>query len=204
MVLTEKDFHEFIESFIEILETKDTYTRGHSNRVAHYSVEIAKEMGLSKKEIDLTHISGHLHDIGKIGIPDIILGKEGRLSDCEFEKIKMHSSFGYNILNKVSVLKEHAVIVKHHHEKWDGSGYPSKLKGKEIPLISRIISVADAFDAMTSNRSYRASLTLNHAVEELKKNSWSQFDGEVVDIFLKKVIPSLKKTMILEKTSIIN
>lgn len=193
MILTDKDFHEFIESFIEILETKDTYTRGHSNRVAHYSIEIAKEMGLCQKEVDLAHISGHLHDIGKIGIPDLILGKEGRLSDTEFEKIKMHSSFGYNILNKVSVLKEHAVIIRHHHERWDGRGYPSGLESEKIPLVSRIISVADAFDAMTSTRSYRRALSLNHASAELAKNSWTQFDGEVVDIFIKKVFPKLKK-----------
>ena len=193
MTLTEKDFHEFIESFIEILETKDTYTRGHSSRVAHYSVEIAKEMRLCQKEVDLAHISGHLHDIGKIGIPDLILGKDGQLSDSEFEKIKMHSSFGYNILNKVSVLKEHALVIRHHHERWDGNGYPSGLKGEKIPLISRIISVADAFDAMTSTRSYRRALSLNHASKELKKNSWTQFDGEVVDIFIKKVFPKLKK-----------
>lgn len=191
MILKEKDFHEFIESFIEILETKDAYTRGHSNRVAHYSMEIAKKMKLSKEEINLAHISGHLHDIGKIGIPDEILGKNGILNDLEFSLIRKHSEFGYNILNKVSVLKEHALIVKHHHERWDGLGYPSALKGNNIPLISRIIAVADSFDAMTSSRSYRLKLDLSYAIEELKRNSWKQFDGEIVAIFLKEVLPQL-------------
>jgi len=189
MLLTEKDFHEFIESFIEILEKKDAYTRGHSNRVAHYAMEIAKKMNLSREEIELAHITGHLHDIGKIGIPDSILSKNGNLNNFEFDLIKKHSEFGYNILNKVSVLKEHALIVKYHHERWDGMGYPSGLKGKDIPLISRIISVADSFDAMTSSRSYRKALDDSFAIKELEKNSWKQFDGEIVEVFLREVLP---------------
>lgn len=193
MTLTEKDFHEFIESFIEILETKDAYTRGHSNRVAHYSVEIAKAMKLSQKYINLTHISGHLHDIGKIGIPDSILGKDGKLNDFEYEEIKKHSFYGYNILNKVRVLKEHAIVIKHHHERWDGKGYPSGLKGKDIPVVSRIIAVADAFDAMTSTRSYRKAMNISLASSELEKNSWTQFDGNIVDVFINEVFPKLKK-----------
>lgn len=193
MTVDKVSFHQFIESFIEILETKDTYTRGHSNRVAHYSVAIARAMELTKEEIDLAHISGHLHDIGKIGISDNILLKTGRLTDEEYESIKKHSDYGYNILSKVEVLSEHAVIIKHHHERWDGKGYPSNLKEDEIPLISRIISVADAFDAMTSSRSYRKSLTFSAASEELKKNIWSQFDGSIVDIFLKKILPNLNE-----------
>ena len=193
MDLTKKDFHEFIGSFTEILEAKDEYTRGHTSRVAYYSVEIAKAMKLDEENISLTHISGHLHDIGKIGIPDSILGKVGVLNSDEYEIMKMHSSYGYNILNKVSVLKKQANIIKYHHEKWNGSGYPEGLNGNEIPLISRIISVADAFDAMTSTRSYRKALSLNLASLELEKNAWSQFDGDIVNIFLKKVFPSLKK-----------
>lgn len=192
MLLNNKDFHEFIESFIEILETKDTYTRGHSNRVAHYSVAISRALGLEKSLIDLTHIAGHLHDIGKIGVSDKILTKESKLTEEEYEEIKKHSIYGYNILNKVSVLKEHSIIVKHHHERWDGNGYPSKLKEKDIPLISRIIAVADAFDAMTSTRHYRKALSFDLASKELEKNSWTQFDGDIVNIFLSKVLPELK------------
>lgn len=193
MNLTKKDFHEFIGSFTEILEAKDEYTRGHTSRVAYYSVEIAKAMELSAEDISLTHVSGHLHDIGKIGIPDSILGKIGVLNNDEYEIMKRHSSYGYNILNKVSVLKRQANIIKYHHEKWNGSGYPEGLRGIEIPLISRIISVADAFDAMTSTRSYRKALNLNLASQELEKNAWIQFDGDIVDVFLKRVFPTLKK-----------
>ncbi len=191
MLLINKDFYEFIESFIEILETKDTYTRGHSSRVAHYSVAIAKEMNLDKNIIDLVHITGHLHDIGKIGVSDKILTKETKLTDEEYKEIKKHSTYGYNILSKVSVLKEHAIIIKHHHERWDGNGYPSKLKAKEIPLVSRIIAIADAFDAMTSTRHYRKALSFDSASKELRKNSWTQFDGDIVSIFLSKVLPKL-------------
>jgi len=185
MYLEKIDFHEFIESFVEILETKDTYTRGHSTRVAHYSMLIAREMNLNEREIELCHFSGHLHDIGKIGVPDNILTKKSSLSLEEYEQIKKHSEFGYNILNKVSSLVEMAEIVKAHHERWDGKGYPSGLSGENIPLISRILAVADSFDAMTSNRSYRKTLSIEEAVVELKNNKWTQFDGNVVDNFEK-------------------
>ena len=183
MFLEKIDFHEFIESFVEILETKDNYTRGHSTRVAHYSMLIGQKMGLTDREIELCHFSGHLHDIGKIGVSDNILTKKSSLNDEEYEQIKKHSEYGYNILNKVSSLEEMANIVRAHHERWDGKGYPDGLKGEKIPLISRILAVADSFDAMTSNRSYRKTLSIDEAVLELKNNRWTQFDGRVVDSF---------------------
>lgn len=191
MFLEKIDFHEFIESIVEILETKDAYTRGHSNRVAHISMAIAREMGLDTKDIELSHFAGHLHDIGKIGIPDSILMKTDKLTTEEYEIIKNHSEYGYKILEKVSSLKEMATIVRHHHERWDGKGYPSGISGEEIPIISRIISVADAFDAMTSNRSYRKPMAYEEALIQLEKGKWTQFDGEIVEIFLKKVIEKL-------------
>lgn len=191
MFLEKIDFHEFIESIVEILETKDSYTRGHSNRVAHISMAIAREMGLDTKDIELSHFAGHLHDIGKIGIPDSILMKNEKLTFEEYEIIKNHSEYGYKILEKVSSLKEMAIIVRHHHERWDGKGYPSGISGEEIPVISRIISVADAFDAMTSNRSYRKPMEYEEALSQLEKGKWTQFDGEIVEIFLKKVIEKL-------------
>lgn len=182
MYLEKIDFHEFIESFVEILETKDTYTRGHSTRVAHYAILIAEKMKLSDREIELCHFAGHLHDIGKIGVPDSILTKKSKLSSIEYEQIKKHSEFGYNILNKVSSLVEMAEIVRAHHERWDGKGYPDGLSGEKISLISRILAVADSFDAMTSNRSYRKTLGIEEAILELKNNKWQQFDGNIVDI----------------------
>lgn len=191
MFLEKIDFHEFIESIVEILETKDAYTRGHSNRVAHISMAIAREMDLDAKDIELSHFAGHLHDIGKIGIPDSILMKSEKLTFEEYEIIKNHSEYGYKILEKVSSLKEMAIIVKYHHERWDGKGYPSGIRGEEIPVISRIISVADAFDAMTSNRSYRKPMAHEEALVQLEKGKWTQFDGEIVEIFLKKVIEKL-------------
>lgn len=191
MYLEKIEFHEFIESIVEILETKDPYTRGHSSRVAHYSMLIGEKMGLSKHDIDLCHFSGHLHDIGKIGIDESILFKVKRLNEDEYNLIKKHPEYGYNILKKVSSLQEMAKIVKHHHERWDGQGYPNGLTGEKIPLISRIIAVADSFDAMTSNRSYRPQMSVETAVNELIKNRWSQFDGDLVDVFIDKVVKHL-------------
>lgn len=185
MKIEKIDFHEFIESVTNMLEIRDTYTKGHSNRVADYAELIAKEMGLSNDMIDKVHFAGHLHDIGKIGIPDSILKKCGKLTDIEFDIIKSHSIMGYNILKNIAGFSEFSSIVRHHHERWDGLGYPDNLKGEEIPLKSRILSVADAFDAMTSNRVYRRSLSIEESVDELLKNSWKQFDGDVVNSFMK-------------------
>lgn len=182
------DFHEFIESIVEMLEAKDSYTRGHSTRVAHYTLQVAEKMKLSKEDIELAHFSGHLHDIGKIGVPDGILLKTSRLSEEEYIEIKKHSEYGYNILEKVSSLKNMAKVVRHHHERWDGKGYPDNLEGEKIPLISRIIGVVDAFDAMTSTRSYRKALSYDAAIKELKKHKWSQFDGDIVDIFVDEIL----------------
>ncbi|MDN5304178.1 MAG: hypothetical protein PWP46_1060 [Fusobacteriaceae bacterium] len=178
------DFHEFIESLNEIVELKDTYTRGHSNRVAEISTLIAKSLNLSNEDIFLTHISGHLHDIGKIGIPDQILLKKGKLTNEEYETIKLHPNLGYNILKKVKNMKNLAIIIKHHHERWDGKGYPDNLKGDDIPLISRIISIADAFDAMNSSRSYRNKLEIDYILNEIKNNLGTQFDPIIGKRFL--------------------
>lgn len=178
------DFHEFIESLNEIVELKDTYTRGHSNRVAEISTLIAKSLNLSNEDIFLTHISGHLHDIGKIGIPDQILLKKGKLTNEEYETIKLHPNLGYNILKKVKNMKNLAIIIKHHHERWDGKGYPDNLKGDDIPLISRIISIADAFDAMNSSRSYRNKLEIDYILNEIKNNLGTQFDPIIGKKFL--------------------
>ena len=185
MYLEKIDFHEFIESFVEILETKDTYTRGHSTRVAHYAILIAEKMKLSDREIELCHFAGHLHDIGKIGVPDSILTKKSKLSSIEYEQIKKHSEFGYNILNKVSSLVEMAEIVRAHHERWDGKGYPDGLSGEKIPLISRILAVADSFDAMISKRSNKQALSINEALSEANRCVNTQFDPLVVYSLIK-------------------
>jgi putative nucleotidyltransferase with HDIG domain len=185
---TEKiDFHEFIKSIADVLEIRDFYTRGHSNRVAEYAELCSKEIGLKKDEIEFVQMAAHLHDIGKVGIPDSILKKEEKLTEEEYKIIKKHSELGYRILKNINGFDRFAVVVKHHHERWDGNGYPDNLKGEEIPLISRILSVADAFDAITSNRVYRSGLSLEIGVSELLKNSWLQFDGDVVNAFIKGI-----------------
>lgn len=185
MKIEKIDFHEFIESITNMLEMRDFYTKGHSNRVAEYSELIAVELGMKKEHVEIVHIAGHFHDIGKIGVPDYVLKKEGKLTYEEFEIIKTHSVMGYNVLKNIEGFKIFAKIIKHHHERWDGTGYPDNLKGDTIPMSARIIAVADAFDAMTSNRVYRRSLTIEESIKELLKNRWKQFDGDVVDAFMK-------------------
>jgi len=166
------------------LDAKDSYTHGHSQRVAEYSVAIACELGFSQKDSDDLEFAALLHDIGKIGIRDNILCKPGKLTDEEFKIIQMHPVMSAQILAPIDFLADKIPIVKHHHERFDGKGYPSKLKGEEIPLGARIICVADTFDAMTSNRSYRKGLPAEVALEELKRCSGAQFDPVIVQAFL--------------------
>ncbi len=178
------NFHEFVESLVKALETKDYYTYGHSERVALLAERLAYEMNLEQKQIELTHIAAHLHDLGKIGIPDSILNKPGRLTEEEFKIMQEHSVKGFEILSKVQSLHHIANIVKHHHERYDGKGYPDGLKGKEIPLMSRIIAVADSFDAMTSTRPYRRKLEIDEAVLELEEHAKDQFDPAVIKVMI--------------------
>lgn len=176
--------HNFIESFIRVVEAKDTYTSGHSERVADLSVKLAEKMLLENSEIELIHIAAHLHDIGKIGIADGILLKNTKLSESEFNVIKEHPVIGYRILENVPEFQEVARIVLHHHERFDGNGYPSRLKEKNIPYGARIIQCADAYDAMTSFRAYRKNLSLDEAMAEFKKERGRQFDPEIADCFI--------------------
>lgn len=170
-------------AFAEALEKRDTYTGGHTRRVRDYSLIIATEMKLSHKECEELKLSAILHDIGKIGVSDKILQKPGKLDQDEFLEMSLHPSCGADILSHVKSLSSMLAGVRHHHEKFDGSGYPDKIKNNEIPLIARIISVADAFDAMTSTRSYRTALPHNFAMQELIDCSGRQFDPDVVAAF---------------------
>ncbi len=167
------------------LDAKDSYTHGHSQRVAEYSLAIAGELGLSSKEKDDLEFAALLHDIGKIGIRDNILCKPGKLTDEEFKIIQMHPVMSAQILEPIEFLVDKIPIVKHHHERYDGRVYPSKLAKDEIPFGARIICVADTFDAMTSNRSYRKGLPAEVAIEELKRCSGAQFDPVMVEAFLR-------------------
>ena len=180
----EKAYLEIVETLRYTVEAKDTYTRGHSDRVSAYSVIIGEKLGLSEKDIKTLKIGGLFHDIGKIGIPDSILLKESKLTDDEYSQIKNHPSIGAHILSSVSYFKDMIPIVKHHHERYDGFGYPSKLKGEEIPYLARIAAVADSFDAMTSKRSYRNSLPLDVVIDEIERCKGTQFDPQIAEVFL--------------------
>jgi putative nucleotidyltransferase with HDIG domain len=176
---------ETIRSLAAAIDAKDSYTHGHSRRVTDLSVGIAMEMELSKTEVDTIRHASLLHDVGKIGISEQILLKPGRLTDDEFETIKSHPHIGAGILNSIEFLKNVCEIIKHHHERFDGKGYPNGLSHQDIPLGSRIICVADSFDAITSNRPYRKPMTFQEAVDEIVNCSGSQFDPKVVEAFVR-------------------
>ncbi len=180
----EKAYMESIETLRYTVEAKDPYTRGHSDRVSEYSVLIGKYLGLPEEDLKILRIGGLFHDIGKIGVPDSILLKTEKLTDDEYSEIKNHPSIGAHILSNASIFKDIIPIVKHHHEKYDGNGYPSKLKGEDIPLFARIAAIADTFDAMTSKRTYRDSLGLDIVKAEIERCKGTQFDPKLADIFL--------------------
>ena len=175
---------ESIQTLRYTVEAKDSYTRGHSDRVSSYSVLIGQKLGLSDNDINTLKIGGLFHDIGKIGIPDSILLKDSRLTDDEYSEIKNHPAIGAHILSNATIFADIIPIVKHHHERFDGNGYPGKLKGEQIPYLARIAAVADAFDAMTSKRTYRDSLPLDIVKQEIEKNKGTQFDPILADVFL--------------------
>lgn len=178
---TEKVFIEIIRALTGTIDAKDKYTKGHSNRVAEYSKKLASLIGLPKERQKLVYYTALLHDIGKIGIPDSIINKPGKLTPEEYEIIKQHPVIGSQILSSISSMKEIAMGVRNHHERFDGNGYPDGLKGEEIPLIARIIAVADTYDAMTSNRSYRSFMAQKDVRAEILKNRGLQFDPELAD-----------------------
>ncbi|SEQ27691.1 HAMP domain-containing protein [Lachnospiraceae bacterium RM5] len=173
-----------IETLVGTVDAKDKYTNGHSLRVAKYSREIAKRLGKSKSEQRDIYYAGLLHDIGKIGVPDEIINKTSRLTDDEYDVIKKHPGIGYDLLKNLSQLENIGVGAYGHHERYDGKGYPRGLKGEENPEIARIISVADAYDAMTSNRSYRKAMERDEVRAEIKKGKGTQFDPEFAEIML--------------------
>ncbi len=178
-----------LKVLVNTVEAKDVYTKFHSQRVAKYSLGIAKVMGLPKEERDTIKIAGILHDIGKIAIPESILLKNGKLTEEEFNIIKMHTTFGNEILKPLRFFHQERMIVLYHHERWDGSGYPEGLEGENIPLPARILAVADSFDAMTSDRVYRRARSFEDALKEIKDLAGIKYDPYVVnafDFFLKK------------------
>jgi putative nucleotidyltransferase with HDIG domain len=173
-----------VRSLVTALEAKDLYTRGHSERVARYSRAIAQALGMSKAQIERIEIAALMHDIGKVGIGKGILSKPGKLTAEEVREIRSHPATGMTILSDLRVLSDLSRIVVAHHERWDGSGYPNGLSGEAIPFESRILAVADAYDAMTSDRPYRSALSRVEAVDEVRRGSGIQFDSTVVAAFM--------------------
>lgn len=177
-----------IETLIKSIEAKDKYTKGHSERVANYSVAIGKQMNLNEIDLEQLNYLALLHDIGKVGVSDTILNKNQKLTDEEFDMVKHHPQIGAEIVKDIKLLKDDQGVVLHHHERWDGLGYPEGFKGELIPLQARIIAVADSFDAMTSDRAYRRALSLEVAVNEIVACSEKQFDPKVVEAFIKSML----------------
>lgn len=186
-LITVNDLHEIVDALAAALDAKSSCMCGHSERVAEISLLLAKKMKLSHAEKERIHIGAHLHDIGKIGIPDAILNKPGRLTESEYTSIRKHPEIGSNIIKKIKVFQSVVDIVRHHHERYDGKGYPDGISGQEISLGARIVSVADAFDAMTSMRAYRPTISLKDAVNEMRRCRGSQFDPEITDVLIEMV-----------------
>ncbi len=202
--ITLKDYHEHLQQKVDeqsriirnsflnaitslafALDAKDSYTNGHSVRVSDISVKVARELELPDEQVEKIRIAGLIHDIGKIGIPEMLLNKSGKLSDEEFRRIQAHSVIGEHILQPVVDDFEVLSMVRHHHERFDGRGYPDGLSQSQIPIGARILTVVDSYDAMTSDRPYRKALPLESVAGEIERNRGTQFDPFVVDAFMK-------------------
>ncbi len=184
-----------VQTLAEAIDAKDTYTKGHSGRVAQYSQEIAKRFGYTEQEQDDIYMMGLLHDVGKIGVPDTVINKNGKLTDEEYAQIKVHPVVGDRILKKIKEMPKLSVGARWHHERYDEKGYPDGLKGEDILEEARIIAVADAYDAMTSHRSYRDILPQDVVRKEIEKGRGTQFDPVFADIMLHMIDEDIDYTM---------
>ena len=180
------EYHEFVDCITSALDARDPYTGNHSRRVSDMACLLCHELGLTEKETQEVHIAAHLHDIGKIGIPDSILLKAGKLNDEEWTLMKQHPQIGADILAKSPHFARISAIILHHHERFDGSGYPFGAKGEEIPLGSRIIAVCDSIDAMASARAYRKALPPDVCRSEIEKNIGKMYDPRIAEAVLRK------------------
>jgi putative nucleotidyltransferase with HDIG domain len=181
---SKKYFFRTIDALIAAVEAKDKYTEGHSQRVARYAEMIARHLGLPREQIEEIKIAGILHDVGKIGISDSILSKPGKLTEEEYDEIKLHPGISNKILYPVGFSERTLQAIAFHHERYDGKGYPHGLKGDSIAFEAQIIAVADAYDAMTSDRSYRSAMSRHAAIRELETNKATQFTPLIVDTFI--------------------
>lgn len=187
--------NETFEAIAKAVDVNDPYTAGHSRRVARYSRKIAECMGYSDEELEEIYCAGLIHDVGKLGIDNRIINKPGKLSEEEYSEIKKHPLMGYEILKKISIRGNFAYGAKWHHERMDGKGYPDGLLGDNIPKISKIIAVADAYDAMTSKRAYRDIMPQEKVREQIAKGAGTQFDAEIAAIMLDLIDKDTEYTM---------
>jgi putative nucleotidyltransferase with HDIG domain len=181
----ESSYINTVQALVRAIEEKDSYTRGHSERVAALSVEIGRELGLSDKELEFLRIGCLLHDVGKIGVSESIVRSPKSLSVSEYNIIKQHPVKGTEIVRPVSFLKDHLYIIRHHHERYDGRGYPDGLAGENIPLSAQITGIADTYDAITSTRPYRKGLPRPEAVKRIQEEAGKQFSPELIAAFLR-------------------
>ncbi|MDR3586494.1 MAG: HD-GYP domain-containing protein [Desulfosporosinus sp.] len=191
-----------VEALVQALEAKDTYTSGHSERVGKLAVVLGEAMEMSDEKIQFLKYAAVLHDVGKIGVSEIILNKEGKLLEPEWDAIRSHPIIGQTIIKGIKFLFDIGHVVRHHHERYDGRGYPDGIRGEIIPLESRIIAIADTYDAITSDRSYRKGSTHDQAIQELQRVAGSQLDPKIVEIFCKVVTIELAQTICADRVKI--
>lgn len=177
-------YHDLVEGIVTAMDARDPYTASHSERVSDIAQRICLMMKLSESESETIHIAAHLHDIGKIGVPDFVLLKSSALTEDEWELMKGHSEIGYQILERIAGFSEVATITRHHHERWNGRGYPMGIASEDIPLGSRVIALADSIDAMLSDRKYRKAMPLSQCRTEIDKNSGVMYDPAIAKIVL--------------------
>lgn len=183
-MLTKKDFqYKVIKMLVEMIEMRDKCTAGHSEAVTLYCIGFADYLGLSEHDKSVLKYSAILHDIGKVGIEDKILNKPGKLNDKEFSIMKSHSEKGFKIVQECNLFNEECNLIRHHHERIDGNGYPDRLKGEQLSTLTKILTICDSFDAMTSKRPYHNGLLCTDAIKELERNSGKQFDADLVQKF---------------------
>jgi putative nucleotidyltransferase with HDIG domain len=180
-------FLETIRTLAAAIDAKDRYTRGHSERVSSYSMAIARHLGLNQEEVFRVRIASILHDVGKLGVRDGILNKPGGLTEEEFAVMRQHPDIGAQIMSPIRMLKDIIPGIRNHHETWDGKGYPDQLQGEEIPMVARIIGVADTFDAMTTTRPYQKAMELDYVLKKMRSMSGTRFDPAVVEALLAAV-----------------
>jgi len=177
-----------VRALSKTVEAKDVYTKGHCERVTEISLKIGMEIGLSDNDLEALEYGAVLHDIGKIGVREDLLNKPGKLTDKEYDQVKTHTTIGFEIIKDIDFMKRVKHIVRNHHERLDGEGYPDRLAGKQVNVLSRVVALADAYDAMTSDRAYRNSMTNDRALSIISDGKGSQFDPELADIFIGKRI----------------